>query len=259
MKTSFMGKIRILIIILFLISLIQGMIILKLMLNFNDPEILKQDIQNTVLITIFLQFLLTVIIFFYLPVFLHNTFSEIHQILKDISQGNYKIEIDLENFEKNLDREFYAVILEIKKMLKSIITFDKLKKEKILEHHSRIISILNLTENGFIIVDINGNIVYINDQVTSVFSAISENINIFDTNFPPDIENNIKKYIQNLIKFQTKQETHMFFLPILKRHISLKSAIVRGVNGEMTGAVVSISNLEKKKQEKSKEKDPDPQ
>ncbi len=259
MKTSFMGKIRILIIILFLISLIQRLIILKLMLNFNDPVILRQDIQNTVLITIFLQFLLTVIIFFYLPVFLHNTFSEIHQILKDISQGNYKIDIDLENFEKNLDREFYAVILEIKKMLRSIITFDKLKKEMIMEHHSRIISILNLTENGFIIVDINGNIVYINDHVTGVFSAISENINILETNFPPDIENNIKKYIQNLIKFQTKQETHMFFLPILKRHISLKSAIVWGVNGEMTGAVVSISNLEKKKQEKSKEKDSDPQ
>ena len=149
-----MGKIRILIIILFLISLVQGLIILRLLLSFEDPEILVQDVQNTVLITIFLQFLLTIIIFFYLPVFLHNTFSEIHNILKDISQGHYQIEIDLESFEKSLDREFYALILEIKKMLRSIITFDNLKKEKILEHHSRIISILNLTVNGFLIIDI---------------------------------------------------------------------------------------------------------
>ena len=39
----------------------------------------------------------------------------------------------------------------------------------------------------------------------------------------------------------------------------MKNAVVRGVDGEMTGAVISISNLEKKKQEKTMEKDSDPQ
>ncbi|MBN2460143.1 MAG: hypothetical protein JXB60_00940 [Candidatus Cloacimonetes bacterium] len=257
MKSSFTGKIRIIIIFLFLIALVQGMIIIQLVNNFNDIQTLKQDILNTVYITIFLQFVLSIILIFYLPVFLRNAFAEINNILKDISQGMYNIELDINTFDRNLDKEFMTVVLEIKKMLRSIAAFDKLKKEKIIEHHNRILAILNLTENGFIIIDNNGNIVYINDKVTDNFSALSEKTNIAETNFPPEIENNIKKYTLNILKAKTKQDSQQFFMPSLKRHIGMNSGIVRGIEGEMCGAVISISNLEKKKQDKPREKEQD--
>ncbi|MBN2853645.1 MAG: hypothetical protein JXQ23_12995 [Clostridia bacterium] len=255
MKSSFTSKIRVIIILLFLISLVQGLIILLRVANFNDLNSLRMDIQNTIYISVFFQFLLSIILIFYLPVFLHNAFSEIHNILKDISQGIYTIELDTGSLEKSLDKEFFAVVLEIQRMLKSVVTFDNLKKEKIVEHHSRILSILNMTENGFIVLDMNGNIVYINDKVTENFSAISEKTNLLDKNFPPEIENNIKKYAVSILKNKSKQEYQQFFIPSLKRHIGINSGIVRGADGEMKGVVLSLSNLDRKKSERPKDKE----
>ena len=253
MKLSFTAKIRLIIILLFMISLIQGIIIFRLTANFTDTIQLKLDIQNTVYVTLFLQLVLVLILFFYIPIFLNKAFSDIHQILKEISKGIYSIDIDLENYERKLDKEFYAVISSVKKMLDSILKFDLLKKEKIVEHHNRITAILNLTEDGFIILDIKGNIVYINDIVTGIFPSLSEKVNMIDSKFPPEIENNIKKYIVNVLKNKTKRDTHQFFVPTLKKHIFLNSGIIRDARGEAKGAVIALTNLDRKKTDKTKE------
>ncbi|NQV19125.1 MAG: PAS domain-containing protein [Armatimonadetes bacterium] len=245
MKQSFTSKIRVIILLMFLITLIQGIILLKLITNFDNIITLKMNIQNTVIITIFVQFVLAMVLIFYIPVFLRKAFADIHQILKEISMGNYHIDIDLENFRKSMDNEFFAVILSISNMLSSVFQFDILKKDKIVEHHNRIISVLHLAENGFIILDLEGNIIYINDVINDVFPAISEKSNMINTNFPPEIENNVKKYIIHVLNAQTKQEFQQYFIPSLKHHITLNSAIVRDSNGEPKGAVIAFSNLKK--------------
>ena len=249
MKSSFTGKIRILLILLFLISVVQAGMILHLIGNFTSIFDLKIDIQNTLLITVFIQFVIVMIMIFYLPVFLHKAFSEILNILKDISQGIYNIDIDLESFKKSADKEFFSVISAIKEMLRSVLNFDRLKKEKIIEHHNRIQAILNLTEDGFMALDMKGNIFYVNDKVIEAFPAISEKSNMIDTNFPPEIENNIKKYILNILKSKTKQQPQQFFMPSMKRHLVLNSAIVRDSNGQPVGVVIAFTNLTKKKKE----------
>lgn len=249
MKSSFTGKIRILLILLFLISVVQAGMILHLIGNFTSIFDLKIDIQNTLLITVFIQFVIVMIMIFYLPVFLHKAFSEILNILKDISQGIYNIDIDLESFKKSADKEFFSVISAIKEMLRSVLNFDRLKKEKIIEHHNRIQAILNLTEDGFMALDMKGNIFYVNDKVIEAFPAISEKSNMIDTNFPPEIENNIKKYILNILKSKTKQQPQQFFMPSIKRHLVLNSAIVRDSNGQPVGVVIAFTNLTKKKKE----------
>lgn len=251
MKNSFTGKIKTLILILFLISIVQGIIIFQLINTYDPQSELKIDVQNTLFITIFIQFVLAIYLFFYIPVFLHKAFSEIHNILKDISQGIYNIDIDLKTFQTSMDKEFYAVIVSIDEMLKSVLNFDRLKKDKIIEHHNRILAILNLTSDGFIAMDIKGNIIYINDKVTDTFPAISEKTNMIDTNFPPEIENNIKKYSLNILKSKTKQEQQQFYLPVLKRHVVLNSAIIRDSNGQAVGIIISFDNLEKKKKKEN--------
>jgi len=255
MKLSFTAKIRLIILLLFIISLIQAILIFHLVGNFSTITELKMNIQNTLYITIFFQFVLALILIFYIPTFLRKTFSGIHKILKEISKGIYSIDIDIENFEASLDKEFYSVMLSIKEMLESVKKFDELKKDKIVEDHNRILALLNLAEHGFIILDEKGNIVFLNDKVTDVYPSVQQEINILDTYFPPEIENNIKKYILSVIKNKTKQDYHQFFSPLLKRHIGLNSAIVRDSKGEPKGAVISITNLEKKKQDKNKEQE----
>jgi len=247
MKSSFTGKIKILILLIFLMSVVQGFIVLQLISSFDNIHDLKIDIQNTLFITVFIQFVLAMFLIFYIPVFLHKAFSEIHNILKDISQGIYHIDIDLDSFGSSMDKEFYSVMISIDDMLKSVLNFDRLKKDKIVEHHNRILAILNLTSDGFIATDMKGNIIYINDKVVETFPAISEKSNMIDTNFPPEIENHIKKYILNILKSKTKQEPQQFYMPALKRHIALNSAIIRDANGQPTGVIISFDNLDKKK------------
>ncbi|RLC52038.1 MAG: hypothetical protein DRH89_02555 [Candidatus Cloacimonadota bacterium] len=251
MKSSFTGKIKILILLLFLMSVVQGFIVLQLIGSYDNIHDLKIDIQNTLFITVFIQFVLAIFLIFYIPVFLHKAFSEIHNILKDISQGIYHIDIDLDSFESSMDKEFYSVMISIDNMLKSVLNFDRLKKDKIVEHHNRILAILNLTSDGFIATDMKGNIIYINDKVIETFPAINEKSNMIDTNFPPEIENHIKKYILNILKSKTKQEPQQFYMPALKRHIALNSAIIRDANGQPTGVIISFDNLGKKKPKES--------
>ncbi len=253
MRLSFTGKIRLLIIIMFIVAILQGGIILHLINNPDSFLQMKLDVQNTIFIGLFIQFLLGLAIIFYVPVFLHKAFSEIHNIIKDITQGIYTIDIDLDSYKNTIDKEFFMVISLLNDMLKSILTFDKLKKEKIVEHHNRIVSILNLTDDGFMIVDIKGNFVYMNEKVTNTFPALSDKANIIETNFPPEIENNIKKYTLNILSSHTKQEPQQFYVPLLKRHIVLNSAMIRDAAGQPTGAIIALTNLEKRKQHKEEE------
>ncbi|MBT3755603.1 MAG: hypothetical protein HOK80_03215 [Candidatus Cloacimonetes bacterium] len=253
MRLSFSGKIKLLVIIMFIVSILQAGIILHLINNSSSFFQIKLDVQNTIFIGIFVQFLLTLIIVIYVPIFLHKAFTEINNIIKDISQGVYTIDIDLNNQETSIDKEFYAVISHLKVMLKSILTFDKLKREKIVEHHNRIVSILNLTDDGFVIVDKKGNFIYMNEKVTDTFPALDDKSNIIEANFPPEIENNIKKYTLNILNSQTKQEPQQFFVPSLKRHIILNSAMIRNAAGQPIGAIIALTNLEKRKQNKEEE------
>lgn len=239
---------------MFVIALIQGLVVLQL-IGHDDIEQIKSNVQNTIYLTLFLQFVILIVMFFYIPVFLHKSFSEIHNILKEISNGIYNIETDTDKASSGLDKEIYAVMLSVKSMLRSIRRFDDLKKDKIVEHHNRIVSLLNLTDDGFMILDIKGNIIYMNDLIVETFPAIGEKKNMIDSNFPPEIENNIKKYVMNILNTKTKSESVSFFFPKLKRHIGLNSAIVRDSAGTAKGIVISFKNFEKKKHDKQDKND----
>lgn len=253
MRLSFTGKIRFIIILMFIVSILQAGIILHLINNSSSFFQMKLDVQNTIFIGLFIQFILALTIIIYVPVFLHKAFSEIHNIIKDITQGIYTIDIDLDSYKTTIDKQFFAILSQLKDMVRSVVTFDKLKKEKIIEHHNRIVSMLNLTDDGFMIVDMKGNFVYMNEKVTETFPALSDKNNIIEANFPPEIENNIKKYTLNILNSHTKQEPQQFFVPALKRHIVLNSAMIRDAAGKPTGAIIALTNMEKRKQIKEEE------
>ncbi|MCF7858745.1 MAG: cell wall metabolism sensor histidine kinase WalK [Candidatus Cloacimonetes bacterium] len=255
MKLLFTKKIRLLLSIIFVITLLQSGIILHLLNNPNSYFQMKLDIINTIYVGIFVQLIIVLFIIFYIPIYLHKAFSEINNIIKDVSNGVYNIDVDLSSYKTSFDKEFFAVINLLVDMSKAILTFDNLKKDKIVEQHNRIVSILNLTEDGFLIFDIKGNFVYINDNVTNTFATFEDKSNILEDKFPPEIENNVKKYAQNLLSSKTKQEPQQFFVPSMKRHIVLNSALIRDPAGKPTGAIISMNNLTKIKRNKEDEED----
>ena len=253
MKLTYIAKIRVLIVFLLLVSIIQVSLILNIVAQNSDINTIQMKIQNTILITIFIQFVLAIILVFYIPVFLKKAFLEVENLLKDINKGLYTIDIVLVSYKKTMDKNFYDLIVTIKNMLRSIHKFDKLKKSKVIEHHNRINTILKLSEDGFIILDITGKIIYINDNVIDVFPNIQEKSNLVENLFSPDIENSLKKYTVNVIKNQTKQKSQQFFIPTIKRHLILDSGIIRDSDGITTGAIIALTNLPKKKQNSSDE------
>lgn len=255
MKQTFTGKIRLIILLVFLITLIQGIVVLNLVGGIQNDD-LVMSVQNTVIIAIFLQFLLLVSLFFYIPVFMRKSFSEIHNVLNEIAKGRYNLEIDMEYFKKHTDKEIYSIFLSIQKMLQAVYRFDKLKKAKIVEHHNRINALLKLAQEGIMILDLKGNIVYMNELCAQVFPSLVEKSNLVDSNLPPVLEKNLKKYVITVLDKKSKQDPVQFFIADLKRHVTLDSAIVRDDEGKATGAVISVRNIQiEKKQKKQKDED----
>ncbi len=246
MNISISNRIRWFAVILFLFTIVQGLIIVRIIHNSVLPTDIKQNIQNTVYILSFLEFIIVVIFFFYIPVFIKKSFAVVRDIINTIKDGKYNLYKDKESIPTSKIKEIDNLLSHIKGMLKAINEFDELKKEKVLEHNNRIKAILKLARDGFLILDMKGNIVYMNDIVSEIFPSINENSNMLETNFPPEIENNIKKYIINVFKEQTSIKSSQFFIPSLKKHITLESALVRGSDGKIKGAVIALINLEKK-------------
>lgn len=249
MKMTYTGKIRIFAILILIIAIIQAIWINNAIEGVQMDEELKLTIQNILFVILFFQFLLVIIIIFYVPVLLKKSINEINNILKDIDKGIYTVDIDLEDQRTKLDEDFFQIAESIKQMLNSIRTFDKLKKDKIIEHYNRINTLLKLSEDGFIILDKKGNIVYINDSILDIFPILKDKKNLVEENFPPEIGNNIKKYALNILKSKTKQEEQQFYLPTLKKHIVMNSNVIRDSDGNATGAIIALTNLKKKKQQ----------
>lgn len=253
MKSSFTSKIRIIIILMFLITLIQSLVVFKLANQASIATQVQMDIKNTVYITMFIQFILMLFLIFYIPIFLHRSLRDLHSIIDEIAKGNYNIDIDLENKKNSMDKEFFQVMNSIQKMLKNVYKFDYLKKEKIKEHKNKIIALLNLSTDGFIIIDIEGKVQYINDIVMDIFPEIKENIDFTDVSFKPTVENNIKKYIMGMLKTKSKADAYQFYNPDLKRHITLNSAIIRNSEGLEKGIIIVFKNLQIKKEKAEKQ------
>ncbi len=253
MKYTFSNKIRIIIIVLFIITLVQGLLITKILHSNATLDVIKGNISNTIVISIFFSFTITILLYFYLPVFLKTSLKPIHKKLKEIGKGSYNIDLNSDNSKNKMDSEFYAIVESISEMLDVILVFDNLKKVKIIEQTNRIKAILNLANEGFLVVSKKGEIAYVNGPVKSVYPIFEEDSNFVEKSFQSDIENNLKKYVLNILNNQTKSEDFSYYVSSLKRHITLSSAIVKDENSKFNGVVIRMSNIEKKKIEKNKE------
>jgi len=278
MKFSLANKIRVIIVSLFLLTLLLGIIIIaqlnsgvnldqKMEIAKNNEnrivflstnELLqlvniRNNIETTIYIVFILQFILSLVLIFNLPNFLKQSLKEVQNILSEINKGNYTIEIEPDIFHKRMDKEFLNLIISIKNVLMTFKKFDELKKEKIIEYKNRLINVLNISDNGFMIFQLNGELLYINETVLETFPSLNIESSIFESNFIPDLENSIKKYVIQTLKNKSKTEDAQYFMPSLKRHVKIKSAIVKNSTGFPIGAVFCFPDISKKKEKKDKE------
>jgi signal transduction histidine kinase len=256
MNKKILSWFRVILILLSIIVFVSAAIILN-SLKEDQPNLIHlfhSNIRNTVYIGTFLFFVLIATAYFYLPVHLKRSLGDISMILRDIQEGNYGVEIDLSEKKKMLDKSVFQIILQLYEVKSIVSKFDALKKKKIVEHYNRIVSLLRVVSEGVLILDAAGEIVFANDIVLETFPALEKNTNMLKNSYPPEIENNVKKLAQTSLQKKRRQEAQQCFIPNLKRHITLDSALVRDDAGDVIGVVLVMHNLEKRKTEK-KEKD----
>lgn len=255
MKIFFKKRISTFLILILVLSALQFILVSISLNQTREPALTHSEIRTILLVILVLQSFLVIVLISYLPGYLKKMLDGVNGIINDISRGNYQQNIDLEEYKKSYDKELVEVVESLKKMLTVILKFDSMKKEKIQEQKSRILAVLNLTGNGIMIVNKKGDVVFVNDPVKEHFPTMNEDINILETSFGLEIDNNIKKYVREIVKTQSKFPQKQYFMASMKRHIALRNELVRDINGNFIGAVIAINNLVKKETEKPKEQD----
>jgi len=249
MKQKFTKWLRVMLVLLTMIVMISVILVLNSLqeneLNLIDMQ--HENIRNTLYIASFLYFVMAVTAYFYIPVNFKRTLNSVKGTLRDIQQGVYDNEIDLGEMSEFLDPAMYDLLVQVNEMKDTVRKFDKLKKMKIVEHNNRIKAILRIIQEGALIIDSKGKIVYINDNLTEAFPQFVEEDNLLEKSYPAEIANNIKKLAQMSLHEKKKLEAVQCFIPNLKRHITIDSALVRNEGGDIIGIVLIIFNLEKKK------------
>jgi signal transduction histidine kinase len=240
-KDSFITRLRVFLALFMLLVIVNAALVITSSNGSNDITQIKADIINIEYIFLFIIFLFAVMLFFYIPLMLNRKLIKIHHLLREITEGNYYPDIDMKQFDQ--DKEFLDFVSAIQKMLKVVVKFDQLKAEKITEHNNRIIGLLNLACNGFIIVSESGDVIYTNDQVKDNFMEFQQNTNFYDDIYSADIEKLIKPYVIGILRSGSKGKDQAVQFESLKLEIIVKSYIVRDENGEPTGAIIALYGL----------------
>ncbi|MCK9330196.1 MAG: hypothetical protein PHY08_02700 [Candidatus Cloacimonetes bacterium] len=247
MKIRFSNRIKLFIVLIFIISLISSLFI-YFIINLN-PQIndsLKNDIFNVIFFALFFELSLVVLIFSLINTYLKKDLLPVKQMIIEFTKGNYNYTIEEPIV---IDYEIEDVINKLQAMQESIRHYDNLKKEKIVEHRNRIIAMLNISDSGLIIFNMKGNILYISDLIKMFFPSIEENTNILNINYNQEIESTIKKVVIQIIKTSLKAEAQSHYFHNLKKHITIRSALVRDSKGLPIGYILSLVNLASIKKE----------
>lgn len=251
MKIRLKKRITLYLIVILILSILQGFFINVSLKSLVGNESVSKEIKTTLLIFLFFQTALIIVLISHLPKYLTKLLSGVGEIISDIAKGKYNISLDIDKYRDNYDAELVTVVESIGKMLEVILTFDKMKKDKILEQKGRITGLINLSNNGFMIVDGKGNLVYTNYQIEYNFPSIKQDTNILDSNYGHDEDNHIKNYVADIVENQSRVRPRQFYVDSMKRHITLKCEIVRDSSGDFIGAVIGIFNIENKPEQEA--------
>jgi signal transduction histidine kinase len=199
---------------------------------------LVNDLQTILIIFLFVIFVVFIIMLYYLPYKLRKSLKEVEDLIEQISQGDYKIDIDFSTYDQDADS--LRLILALDKMIKIIMRFDQVKADKIFEHHQRINQLINILPQGVLIVGTSGEVAYCNDRLRVMYPILNEsdNINEFILNdiFDSRLFNTISlalRHGKNLYNEKVKGDAN-------DPQAIINGSIIRDRKGFATGAVFVI-------------------
>ncbi len=246
-KRSFYKSINISLLIMLITYIVQAII---LIFQFNSGNPLNQIVNDSK--NILFSFLILFVIYYislmiYQPIKMKKSIKLLQHIFDEFRKGNY--EYDLESVTENIEKEYNPLVESIKKMMANIIQFDKLHKVKISAHFGKIKALLSTMNDGALIIDTSGEILYVNKVLREMFEKLEldENTDFFETIYPEAFEKTVKSYVNEVISKGEKLEARRIEIPEMGLELMIKSSLYKNSNGEFLGAVFVINILDDKK------------
>lgn len=243
MKKSFKKRYHLLLIVLLGIVFLQSALILFTLHHATSLQALSFDIQTILIVFFFIIFAYLIVIYNYIPFRLRKAFREIEQLIEEISQGNYQIDIDSSTYDQ--DADIQKLIIALQKMLNILLRFDNAKAEKIFEHHQRITQLINILPQGIIIASSSGDVVYCNDTMRRAYPAISEEVNIGQLIFANSFDSHLFNVLNDAMRNGSSLNKQLLEDAKSQRKAYIDSTMIRNRKGVATGSVFVIQVLER--------------
>ncbi len=240
-KKSFYRNINIALGTILILHVIETMVMYWLFSENKPLEEIIINSKNTLLSFLIVIVVVYIAIIIYQTVKLNKSVKIFSHIFEEYRVGNYSYNV-LEQKDR-LEKEFHPLITKLDKVFSNVQKFDKLKETKIFTHHSRIKAILNLINEGGMIIDNSGDIIYINDIMKSNFSFLEEEINVLENVYDKHFEESMKRYIRDVLSEQMRKDSYRFFYKDSDEEITIKSHMYKNSKGEIGGAVFVVSGL----------------
>jgi hypothetical protein len=246
-KKSFTTTLRIALTIVFILLTLQSILLIRTI----DAEVKWEqkaiDLQNIIYVFIFIQFTLILIIFFYIPFRIKSTLLSLERVIKSITE--WAPTLEMKETQAAQEKEMSPIIQELEKMYNNIQKFDQQKKEKIYEQHSRIINLLKLAVNDYIILTMQGVIAYCSDTLTERYPSIHPDVNMLETDFTPDIDKTVKVYYKDIVAAGHTIEVKEVYLEKLQKKITMQNQIIRDSSSVPIGVIIAIQEYVKEKKQ----------
>ncbi|MDD3534789.1 MAG: hypothetical protein PHC50_01395 [Candidatus Cloacimonetes bacterium] len=238
MKHSLKKRYHAMLAILFLIIILQFVAVLYSISGARDIMRMASDIQSILLIFLFALFIYLVIIYNYLPFKLKRSIDRVRELVEEISEGNYHL--DIESSLLGQDEDFTELIYALQKMLDILRRFDSAKSEKIYEHHQRIGQLIDLLPMDVIIAGISGDLVYLNDKFRLRYPAIDDGMNLNELFFKDKYNTQIFDTLQDALRLGNNIYDEVLVDEEGKQQVLIKGSIVRNTKGNASGAVFTL-------------------
>ena len=158
---------------------------------------------------------------------------------------NYSI---AENYIKNTFLNNLMILVVVQFAIGAILflfydelkEFDELKKMKILEQRSRLEALYSVSSDGYLIVDLQGEVVSVSNLLRDYFPDVEEGANLLNATLGASSQK-LKDYAAAVLEAKDAQEPIFYNMKKLELHFGLKSAVVRGANLEPLGFVIAVS------------------
>jgi signal transduction histidine kinase len=240
MKRSLKSRYQILMIIFFAIFILESALILLAVIKPVSLYQLQENIHSIVILFIFILFVYFLVLFYYIPYKYEQGLKQIYQIMDEVSEGKYLIDLELKTH--NQYDEIADLITAMQKMMSIVIRFDSLKADKIFEHHQRIQLLINMLPEGCLILSLIGEILYVNEALKLEFPELTEDLNIIETLLPAHIEKELKPLILGSLRNGENIKQKSFSVGEDGKLHYLSSSIVRNRKGQPVGAVFVITS-----------------